>query len=799
MRFSFIALLLSLLQFAAASRQLMANSMVSCLNNTGLTAKNISVLYDHDNGTLYYNATINIDFTARIYADIDIYIYGLKALSPRISPCSTNGVLRNLCPVFAGQIDISSQSDLGHSLTSKIPGIAFSVPDIDFFAVALIKEVDTNKLMGCARIDVANTKTVEHTAIKWVTACLSGVGFFVSALFVYMGTSLDAQSISAVTVLMLQYFQSVAMSDMQAVERVPPMASAWAENVVWSVGIAYAKFLEKIVRWYVQSTGGKPATYHRYKTIPVLPQRLKKRSVELANKVMSPRSREWLKQSYEGLFTPEGELVQRAALAGNSLTKRADKGAEALKADTSSRLLVYRGIDRLAYEQGIEVTSATLTTYIIFIFVCVCVVFVFSVLYGMLVGSNKKQAREYEKDPKDPFKGSEERSIDFESNTPVISRSAYFYMLLPSMMKGTLLKLWYVAFPSVMVFSMWEWTHVDSPGVVVVSVFMFLICLSLVGFNAVRLLFIVRKSIRETGTAGFMLYSDPKVLQKFGYLYSMFDVKYYWFGLVYLAYNFVKACFLAFSQKSGQTQALAIFIIELAMFIVVCVFKPFLSKAVNGIQITAHVVVTFNAVFFLFFSNLMTQPQIVNGVMGVIFFILNAAFSLFLILYIIIYSIWCLIAHRREGTRADHRPLDDRGNYIYNGAVPSPVGENEELQALGDAAQADHEEGGNAPSWYQQTDIPYGESQNPFEPSIIPPSAPYKDESRNSLSDSRAGTMTSDNTFNALNDFGYNKHRKTESRSSFGLQDTQDSSDHGLLNGRSDQPMASKLKTLFRG
>lgn len=798
MKFSFITFLLSLVQFTAAVRELMADTLVPCLNSDGITSRNLSVIYNHEEKKLYYNASITVDFEGEIYADIVVYIYGLRAISTTIKPCEGNGLLKNMCPVYAGQIDIESQSDLG-SIANDIPGIAFTVPDIDAYAVALVRDVDTSELRACARIEVQNTKTVEHTAIKWVTACLSGVGFFVSALFVFMGTSLDSQSISAVTVLMLQYFQSVAMTDMQAVERVPPIASAWAENVVWSVGIVYAKFLEKIVRWYVQATGGNPATYLTYNTIPVLPQRLKKRSVDMVNKIMSPRSREWLKQSYDSFLTPEGELTLNTEEMSNSLMKRANDDANVLGSDTTNNLIVYRGIDRLAFEQQLEVTSAVITTYIIFIFVCVCVVFIFAVLYGLLMSSNKKQARQYEKEKQDPFRGGEEGSLDFESNKPVISRSAFFYMLLPSLMKGTLLKLWYVAFPSIMVFSMWEWTHVDSAGVVVVSVFMFLICLALVGFNAVRLLFIVRKSINETGSPGFMLYSDPKVLQKFGYLYSMFDVKYYWFGLVYLAFNFVKACFLAFAQKSGQTQALAIFIIELAMFIVVCVFKPFLSKAVNGIQITSHVVTTLNAVFFLFFSNLMTQPLIVNGVMGVIFFILNAAFSLFLLLYIIIYSIWCLVAHRLEGTRADHRPKDDRSSFIYDGVGPTPVGGNEELQALGTAAQADHEESGNAPSWYQQTDAPYGESQNPFEPSILPPVAPYKDESRNSLNDSRAGTMTSDNTFNALNDFGYNKHRQTESRSSFGLQDAQDSSNHGLLNSKADDTKPSKLKTLFRG
>lgn len=798
MKLALLSALLWALHCVGATRQLKAHALVPCSTSNAITSKDLTIIYDHPARTVYYNASVLVSFSGYVYADIEVWIYGLKAITTTLNPCSKETNLKQLCPVNAGSIDIQSNSVLSESITKQIPGIAFTVPDIDAYVIVKVRNQTTKEEITCLNVQIQNTKTVEQTAVKWVTAILGGIGFLVSALLVFLGTSVDSHNISAVTTLMLVYFQSVAFVGMTAVERVPPIATAWCENIAWSVGLVYTAFLQKIFRWYVQSTGGDPATYKIYPTVPVLVQKLRKRAVE---GLASPPSRsfEYLRNMRTDFFTPEGGAI---GVASELVRRRTDSSSADAYVRSSGNLLVYRGIERMAFKLGIEVTSAVLTSYSIFIFICVCVFLIFSITWLLLrlitrdERCNQEQLVEKQENMSaDGLVISDNISTTFTSYEGPLSRSIYFFYLLPSLLKGTLLKLWYVAFGPVMLFSMWEWTHNDSAAVIVVSVSMFLVCLAILASNVWRVFTIARKSKLETGTPAYLLYADPKVLQKYGYLYSMFDVKYFFFGLIYMAHSFLKACFLAFGQNSGKTQGLALFIIELTMFITVAHLKPFLSKAVNGIIITSHVVMTINALFFLFFSNLMTQPLIVNGVMGVVFFVLNAAFSLVLLLYIIIYSTLCIIWHKRQGARVDHHVKDDRNSFIldHHGRTAQDV---DELQALGKAAQAGHtaDLSAQSPAWFQSG---VSDSQNPFEPTLDPPASQQRDERySNIFLDSRSQTMNSEMSGlrdeNSL-DVSPSKHKVSESQTSF------DISRYGSLSSELEQKESGGgLKNFFR-
>lgn len=766
-----LALLLIFMSCALAAQQklLGANALVPCMGLRTVTANQFSVLYDHVTKTIYYNASVEVTFSGYVYADIELYVYGYRAISERVDPCSGTS-LRQLCPLNTGAIDIQSNSVLTSSITKHIPGVAFNVPDLDAYLIVKVRNYTSNDLLSCLYVPIYNMRTVQQTAVKWVTAVLGGIGLAVSCLLIYLGTSVNAMNISAVTVLMLNYFQSMAFLDMEAIERIPPIASAWNENIIWSVGLIYTSFMQKIFRWYVQATGGTPNTYLTYASKPVLVQKLKRRAEEL---VVTSKVADWMNSIQ---FGPHKFMTT----VSNLLQKRDNSEASEAFAQSSDTLVVYRGIERTAYDMHIEVTNAVLTTYTFFIFVCVCVVFVFSCVWLFLRWKTKRQSKSQPAPPLNEKQdlehissGESQDNSSYKSETQQESdispryetRAQHFYHMLPLILKGTLLKLWLVAFPPIMVFSMWEWTREDSPAVVVVSVFMFVICLVLFLFNQLRMMLVARKSAREAGTPTYLLYSDTRILQRYGYLYTMFSTKFYFFGFVYAAYNFVKSCFIGFSAASGKTQALAMFIIELAMCITVCVIRPFLSKAVNGIQIATHVIITLNAMFFLFFSNLMTQPLIVNGVMGVIYFVLNAAFSLVLLLYIIIFSVICLLWSRKR--HETHDPLDNRQSFILNPDGPAQAEAAAELQALGRATQEDHIAETEEPRWFHKQSMQ--ETQNPFEPPIVPPTPQYRGE-RYSFSSPRTFTMNSDSTRDVpvLNELD-RKHHNCESQSSIAL------------------------------
>lgn len=715
---------LTLLSTAFARRIIRATSLVPCMDNSGVQASKFDVTFTPDDRTLAFDVSLDVEVSGTVYADIVLYVYGFRAIHERIDPCKSSA-LQQLCPLSTGEIDIISQTQVSGSVVRDIPGVAYTVPNIDAFAIVKVYTNDTDELKACIRADVTNTKTVEQTAVKWVTACLCGAGILVSALLTYIGSSYTSQKIAATSTLLFTYFQSMAIVNMEAVDRVPPIANAWTENVVWSVGLVRATFMQDIFRWFVQSTGGHPATYLIYNTISVLTQRKR----DLSN--VPPR----VADHYQ--FHEETKrLASAAAPVVTSLTKRANELAKETYAKPNHYLVVYRGIKRVGYSMGIEVTSIVLTSYTIYGFIVFCMVIIFLALWAFF-GFMKRKPEVLEKH----------------------RHAAQYVPMLSMVLKGIMLKLIMFSFPGVIMFSMWEWVQQDSAAVIVLSVFFFICTLVILCWNVFQVLRIARRSSKETGTAAFLLYSHAPTMHRYGFLYHEYNSRFYYFGALNLLYQFVVLLFIAFSQSSGQTQGLAIFLIELAVLIVVCVYRPWMDRGLNIINILMQIVKTLNAMFYLFFSNLFTQPLEVNSIMGVVYFVLNAAFSCFLLIYIIV--VCALMLFRRKHQEADAVNVrDDRMSFISDNVVRQEAAG--ELAALGQAAQADHEVGDDV-DWYKS-------QENPFE------SGPLDSSYRNSQRTSTMNTSTSIPTFGDLQE-GMFRHGHSESQTSFGLSGSDEKSD----------------------
>lgn len=106
-----------------------------------------------------------------------------------------------------------------------------------------------------------------------MTAVIAGIGLLTSAVLSTFGNSTAASHISANTMSLFLYFQSVAVVAMQHVDSVPPIAAAWSENLAWSMGLIRITFMQKIFRWYVEATGGSASLYLTATTMSVLTQR----------------------------------------------------------------------------------------------------------------------------------------------------------------------------------------------------------------------------------------------------------------------------------------------------------------------------------------------------------------------------------------------------------------------------------------------------------------------------------------------------------------------------------------------
>lgn len=585
------------------ARELYAKALVPCDNTNSISAKTFKVTFNPLTKQLNYNLDLDTSINGYINATIDVYAYGFKIISKTIDLCSMS--FKQFCPLYSGEVIVDSTETIDASYVKEIPGVAYTVPDIDGYVRVNIQYANGTNA-GCMAAYFENGKTVAHTGVKWATAVIAGLGLIVAAILSTFGNSNAASHISVNALSLFTYFQSVVLISMTHVQSVPPIASAWATNLSWSMGLIRVEFMQKIFRWYIQSTGGSPTLYlNKYFAKAVLIQ----------------------KRFYDVLET------------GRPLFKR----AAALVVNSSTNLIVLRGIDRIGYYSNIEPTSIVVTGFTFFVlfgYLLVIVLFCAKFLIQFLIkfGILKNSSAHY------------------------FAQQSYFHII-----KGALLRYISIGFIQITVFSLWEFTRNDSPAVIVLSILFLILAVGLIAWTIWNVWRVGHHSVATYKNPAALLYGDQHVLDKYGFAYTMFNANFYWFTLVFFGYNFIKAVFIGLCQSSGKTQVLVIWILDMIYMGLLIHFQPFLDKQTNILNILIATVVTLNSFFFVFFSNLFQQPSAVSSIMGWIFFVLNAAFSLILLLIIIVYIVMAVVSKVPDARF--RKANDDRTSFQRNSAV----------------------------------------------------------------------------------------------------------------------------------
>jgi len=252
----------------------------------------------------------------------------------------------------------------------------------------------------------------------------------------------------------------------------------------------------------------------------------------------------------------------------------------------------------------------------------------------------------------------------------------------------------------------WELTVRDSAGEVALAVFTVFTMIIVLAWASLKVVRLAQRSVSMHKNPAYILYSDPVSLNKWGFLYVQFKAAAYYFIIPVLIYVLIKGMFVALAQNNGNLQAIALVIIEACFLILVCVMRPYMDKKTNGFNIAISVVNFLGAIFLLVFTGLFGQPGIVTGVMGVIFFVYNAVFSLVLLILILIASGYAIFS-KNPDTR--YQPMrDDRGSFIKSQTQLTT-----ELDALGATARGEGKNGWKGARIEEDDDSWSGESSEP--------------------------------------------------------------------------------------
>lgn len=609
-----------------ARRSLLATSLVTCMDNSQISPSYFNVTFNPDDRSLKYSLDLTTEISGNVVADIQVFAYGFVIIRKTVNMCTLGW--KQFCPVFPGSMQVESVEYISESYVKEIPGIAYLVPDIDAVVRVIVRDSNSGEQLSCLQSAFSNGKTVSQTGAKWATAVIAGLGLLIAAILSTFGNSNAASHISANSVSLFLYFQSVVVVCMQLVERVPPIASAWSENLAWSMGLIRVQFMQDIFRWYIQLTGGTPTLYFTGTTKQI--------------------------------------LVQRALKYLDGLHKRAiDFGLS-----SNASLSILRGIKRIGFNSKIEPTSIVVTGFTFFIiigYILVVLLVLLKSVIELLIRFNKISSSKFQ---------------SFRNSFKII-------------LKGSVLRYIYIGCTQLIILSLWEFVQQDSPAVIVLAVLFLILPLSVIGWSFYKTVHFARLSISKFNNPAALLYGDSNILNKYGFCYTMFQANKYWFGIVLVGYNLLKSIFIGLCQGSGKTSVVVLFVADLAYTIFLIFHAPYLNKSTNVVNYMIAIVTTINSFLFLFFSDLFGQTASVGSIMGWVFFVLNAAFSLILLILIIVFIVMSLVSKNPDARFAPAK--DDRSSFQRKSSIKYPqynvegkeIQSNNELAALGIAAQ-DH-------------------------------------------------------------------------------------------------------------
>lgn len=658
----------------ASDRHLAATSLLTCMDNSQVWASFLNVVFYPHNSLVVLDilAISNIN-DVKVGAHIEMIAYGIKAVSQDVNLCSFGADYSQLCPLTSGHLDISFTQNVSTVIAGQIPGIAYTIPDLDARVRIVIYDLENKTDLACVVASVTNGKTVQTKYAAWPIAAIAGLGLISSGVISVVGHSSTAAHIASNSMSLFVYFQSLAITSMLAVAKVPPIAAAWAQNFQWSLGIIKVGFIQDIANWYLQSTGGQPTDILGNRFLSISVQKAKRGLEALYQSLETPLDNLRYMMPKRATISIDSDNFGLSDSLNSTLYTTNEKDP-----NLATKVLILRGIQRVAYLAGIEITNLYMTGIIFlffFAFVAVVCMMFFKAIIEILVRSKKMSEGKF----------------------------AEYRQQWPNIIKGALYRLLLVSFPQVSVLGFWQFTAHDSVGIVVVAAFLLFVTLGLLLFATIRVISYGRRSVRQHQNPAYLLYGDGKFLNKFGFVYVQYRADCYYFVAITLFYIFVKTLIVAVLQDHGRIQAVIVFGVELVHCVAVCWVRPFMDKRTNVFNITIAVINTLNALFFMFFSYVFNQPAVVASVMAIVFFVVNAAFALFLLIFTIVTCVLAVV-YKNPDTR--YSPMkDDRVSFLPRmGKGAGAAGNSQddiELVALGASAMKGHE---HAKSTYDDVD-----------------------------------------------------------------------------------------------
>ncbi|KAG7098890.1 hypothetical protein E1B28_000790 [Marasmius oreades] len=627
---------------AAQQDRLFTSSVTYCQPPESLLIQQFDVTYFARNKSVSFNiAASSVLPDVAVSANLLFNVYGMKPVNLTLDLCKVlSGALCKL-PIheFVGQDSLT----IPDSFSSKIPDIAYKIPDLEAYAQFMLTETDSGRIRACVQATLSNGWSTHQPAVEWSTG---GV-----AIATLIGAIWQSQSpytpLPVRLIDLLSLYQTITVTAFLNLNY-PSLYRSFTLNFGWAMSLFTSSppTVQDAIDNMRARTGGKLANSTQTSPVGLVNRKLSPFNenialtpepsifIQVPNTFLSAFS---IKKSTHSYLLSDVRLQQLAT------TGDAPSGTVQVVTQDSSNVL-QAGVPLYVNSLHIATANAFMTVFICSLILILIATLLFVVGYGVMYTIERFNL------------GHRDSKLELDS-------------VYPSFVRAWSLRLALMMFTPLMVFSMYQWTLRDSWLSVLLSVITFLAIT--VGLFYTYLAIFRRR--RSTDIEG--LHNTSTFLLSHGPVLAPYRIQRYYFSLFYVASAFLKALFIAAVRSQGLAQVVLLLLVEIGTLLGFLVLRPHKTRGGDILTTFLAVVrVICTGLLFAFVESFGVQaiPRVAIGVVIVAIFSISVIVMVFnILLNLGLQKLW------RRGKKEEHSPSstrqDSADNILEKGAcTPTP-------------------------------------------------------------------------------------------------------------------------------
>jgi hypothetical protein len=603
-----------------------------CMGSSTVNVTRFDAAYYKDNMTVLFHLEGNTavkNESLMIY--IGVFAYGEARFDLTFNPCSAN--IKSLCPMKTGvPIEANGIIPISQQDVAGIPPIALSIPDFEGEAILRIFANSTQSEIGCFSAVLTNGKSFSQAAsvgtILGIFTAVAMISSFATAVYGdHIPTMRKHYAHSLSVLVVFSTWHHIFFSGALSMNWPSVLVAFWS-NYAWAGGMIHTKGMQNSINKFIGSNKGNTsvvgaagvgvpnenlgggydihAIYKRHVfpkalNVPGLMKRAKFNRV--AHHLEDLVAKRELANKSDGGFAWYGKpLTHGLPLPGN-----------------------YSGFAGTLGQEEIPASNAFMTGFLWFL-----------ILLAIVAGSVVA------------FKW----ILEGLTKTPLVrnDRLVFFRNHWLRYTALAVLRTLFIGFFMIMFLCLFQFTYLGSTGPIAIASIVFIaMLLGMFGAAGYACYYWIKfgnhtsnpeyrriekkKALKVIPWFGLTrsneseepeksIHDDDEYTKKFGWLASRFRRTRWWFFVVWLTYEFVRACFLGGASGHAMVQVFGLLVVEFIAFVAIIIMRPFEGQRLNAIVVyilgfSKVATVALSAAFDISF-NLARIPATVIGVVIIV-------------------------------------------------------------------------------------------------------------------------------------------------------------------------------------